>query len=270
MIRKGLRHTVVTGALALALTPAPAQAAAPIVEASIATRDGSLIGPVAVRARAATVKVGGRRCAVAAGTPLAALVALKAKAPQVGALGLRDYATCGRRPSSSSRLFVTKIGRDASLGADGWIYDIDTRRGATGAADPIGPFAKGRLRAGQQVSWRWCRISEDPEGDCGDALVITETTVSDVLTSAGGPQLDVTVKRQMGGGADGAGALSPGPAGLAVELRSPAAAVLASATTDANGRAALDLPAIVPPGSRVAATGPTGVAPTGRLWPALP
>jgi hypothetical protein len=243
----------------------------PIVSASVATQDGTLIGPIAVRAKQVRVKVGSKRCSVAAGTPLAALVALKAKAkaPQVGRIALKDYGSCGSRPSRSSRLYLTGIGSDVASGPDGWIYDVGGKGGSTSAADPAGPFGRGRIKAGAEVHWRWCRASQDPEGDCGDALAITAIGLADVLTPAGGGRLSATVKLVSGSDGNASGTAAPAPLGTAVELRSPSGAVLAQAATTDGGSVSLDLPANVPAGSRLVASGAAGVAPAGTLWPAL-
>ena len=48
------------------------------------------------------------------------------------------------------------IGPDSERGRDGWVYKIGRRAGTTGAADPSGPFGRGKLRRGARVLWFWC------------------------------------------------------------------------------------------------------------------
>ncbi len=195
----------------------------------MATKAGELIGPIAVRARQVQLSVGGRRCTIAAGTPLAALVALRAKAGagKVGALRIKDYGTCGRRPSTAAQLYLAGIGSDRASGPDGWIYSVGARRGTGGAADPAGPFAKGRLKSGAAVSWRWCAASTDPEGDCGDELAITSVLQQDIARADGLLQIVVTVRLRSGAGGETNGALSAPPAGTTVALRQPGGQLLA-------------------------------------------
>lgn len=134
---------------------APAGAAAPAVETMIAGRTAVLAPVTQARAAAATVPVGGRRCRVAAGTPLAALAAARrAGGP---AFRLRDYGSCSRRSRDAAALFVTRIGPDANRGQDGWVYKVGSKVGSGGAADPAGPFGTRRLlRTGDRLLWFWC------------------------------------------------------------------------------------------------------------------
>ena len=104
-------------------------------------------------ARKALVRVGGRRCAAGAGTALAALVR-----SHVGRLRLRDFGSCSRRPRDGAGLFVRGIGPDRNRGRDGWVYKVGRRVATAGAADPSGPFGRGRLRGGQRVTWFYCRL----------------------------------------------------------------------------------------------------------------
>jgi hypothetical protein len=55
-------------------------------------------------------------------------------------------------------LFVRAIGPDANRGQDGWVYKVGRRAATAGAADPSGPFGSGRLRAGQRITWYYCRL----------------------------------------------------------------------------------------------------------------
>jgi hypothetical protein len=117
------------------------------------------------------VRASGRRCAVAASTPLGALhAALHRK--RVG-FAVRDYGSCARRNTrSSGQLFVTQIARERNSGANGWVYKIDDRTPGTGAAD-------GRLRAGDRLLWLYCE--QDPQtGGCQRSLRV-------VPAGTGGP-----------------------------------------------------------------------------------
>lgn len=271
--RRALRTTWAMLAGAAAIAPVSAVAApGPIVSASVATKAGTLIGPVAVRAKQTTIKVGGRRCTVGAGTPLAALIALqaKAKASAVGRLALKDYGSCGKRPSTSSLLYLTAIGADRADGPDGWVYDIAGRSGSTGAADPAGPFGKGRLKAGASVAWRWCRASTDPEGDCGDAYVIAKVEAAPRGTdpTIQMQELVVTVRIRTGATAEASGTTIPAPAGVRVRLLR-GTQVLTDTVTAADGTATVHGNEVIPQGSRIVVDGSPTIAPTGRLWPEL-
>lgn len=134
---------------------APARAAAPAVETMIAGRSAELMPVAQVRAAATTVRVGGRSCRVAAGTPLAALAAARRAGGPVFAL--RDYGSCSRRARDAASLFVTRIGREANRGQDGWVYKVGAKVGSGAAADPAGPFGTRRLlRTGDRLLWFWC------------------------------------------------------------------------------------------------------------------
>ena len=146
MLRAAL---ALTGVLA-AVAPA---AAAPRVRILVAGQGSSArLGPRAVSAAAATVSASGKRCGVAAATPLAALLATRLP------LQVRDYGgACSRRASDGGALFVVGIGSERNRGRDGWVYKVGARSGTAGAADPAGPFGRGRLRSGAHVTWFWCR-----------------------------------------------------------------------------------------------------------------
>jgi hypothetical protein len=144
---------------------APPAAAASRVHQLVVFRDG--------RARAsqpsmtqATVTVGRRRCTVGAGTPLAALAH-----SGVGPLSLRDYGSCSTRAADAGSLFVTAIGSDRNKGSDGWVYKVGNVLATAGAADPSGPFGRGRLRAGARVTWFWCHVTTRDAG-CPHTLVV--------------------------------------------------------------------------------------------------
>jgi hypothetical protein len=162
---RGLAAALPVVALAAALTAgegvaAPAGPARPAasgarVDVYVVGRSRVLAGPATVAARAATVRVGGRRCAAGAGTPLAALLARARGRLRVG---LRDYGSCSRRAADAGQLFVTRVGADRNRGRDGWVYKVGHRVGTAGAADPAGPFGAGRLRGGGRLTWMWCRM----------------------------------------------------------------------------------------------------------------
>jgi hypothetical protein len=100
-----------------------------------------------------TARVGGKRCAVAAATPLAAL--LKSK---VGPLKLHDYGACSKKPADAAGLYVRAIAGDRAKGPNGWVYKVGNKVGTAGAADPGGAFGNGRLKSGARVTWFYCRM----------------------------------------------------------------------------------------------------------------
>ena len=104
------------------------------VETMIVGKQGVIVDPITVRAGKTVVRASGRRCAVAASTPLGALQAALRR-NGVG-YAVRDYGSCARRNTrSSGQLFVTRIARERNSGADGWVYKIDDRTPGVGAAD---------------------------------------------------------------------------------------------------------------------------------------
>ncbi|MGI8557997.1 MAG: hypothetical protein ACR2ND_06780 [Solirubrobacteraceae bacterium] len=125
---------------------ADAAARLPAAKVMVVGRAGEILrGPQIVRARAAAVRVPGRRCAVAAGTPLAALEASRV------AVRLRDYGTCSSRPRDGTGLFVVAVAGQANRGRDGWVYKLNGRVASAGAADPAGAFGRGAT-----VIWFYC------------------------------------------------------------------------------------------------------------------
>lgn len=130
-------------------------ARAPRVTVRILGSRGTIMRGRKVVAKATTVRVDGRRCAVAAGTPLAALLAARRGGRPV--VRVSDYGACSRRAADGGGLFVRQIGRDRARGQSGWVYGVGRRVGTAGAADPYGPFGRGRLRTGQRVTWFWCK-----------------------------------------------------------------------------------------------------------------
>jgi len=136
---------------ALATLALAAGGAPPAVELMVVGREAVLREPVRVRLVPRTVRVGRRRCAVGAATPLSVLAG--ARLP----LRIRDYGSCGRSARDAGGLFVTQVGRERNRGRAGWVYKVGRRAGTTPAADPSGPFGTGRgLRGGQRVVWFWC------------------------------------------------------------------------------------------------------------------
>jgi hypothetical protein len=145
------RIRVIAAAALSAAALAPAASAA-TVDQLVVFRDGSAVQKQ-VSTRAATVRVGRRRCAVGAATPLAALVRSR-----IGALRLKDYGSCSKRAADAAGLYVRKIRRDAARGTDGWVYKVGDKVAPAGAADPTGPFGRGRLRSSARVTWFYCRM----------------------------------------------------------------------------------------------------------------
>jgi len=180
-----------------------------------------------VSASATAVRVGGRSCAVAGGTPLAVLAALRRDGGP--AFAIRDYGRCGSAPRNSGQLFVYSLGGERNSGQNGWEYKVDGVSGTTGAADPSGPMGDGRrLRSGSQVLWFWCVAFA---GGCERTLDLAPgaTTVSR------GSSLSVTVM-----GSDNEGRAAPVAAAI-VTLGTD------FASTGAAGQATLLAPSV--PGS---------------------
>lgn len=168
MIRAG----VIAVVLALSRAAVPAAAAVHQV-------DQMVVFPAGV-ARSAhvfpyqtSVRIGRKRCAVAASTPLAALVRSR-----IGPLSLRDYGACSKRPADGGSLFVSAISNVHNRGSDGWVYKVgqvgrpSAMLGTAGAADPAGPFGHGRLGRGAQVTWFWCHVTKADAG-CPHTLSVT-------------------------------------------------------------------------------------------------
>jgi hypothetical protein len=145
----------------------PAAAAAPRVPVMVVGRTAVLGGPRTVSATATTVAVGGRRCALAAGTALSALAALRrAGGP---AFHVRDYGGCSRRRAAASEsLYVDRIARDRSSGPSGWVYKLGHRAPDVGGASP-----HARARSGQPVLWFYCRMGRT---GCQRTLEVTGPT----------------------------------------------------------------------------------------------
>ena len=173
-----------------------------------------LRAPADARLKVRKVKVAGRRCRVAAATPLSVLVATGLR------LGLRDYGHCGRRPRDAAGLYVARVRDEREKGRGGWVYKVGRRTPSIGAADPLN-----RLRGGQRVTWFWCE--QDDAGGCQRTLEARPERTA----AAPGESLRVTVR-----GYDDLGR------GAAVE---GATVTLGSATavSGADGVAVLTVPA---------------------------
>ena len=159
-----MRKTALAALVVLMGLGAPADAAAPKVRQLVVFRDGSATSDT-VSTRATRVRVEGRRCTAGDGTALAALVRSGA-----GRLTLRDFGACSRRARDGGGLFVQGIRGDRNRGQNGWVYKVGRRAATAGAADPGGPLGRGRLRAGQRVTWFYCRLRE---GGCQRTLALT-------------------------------------------------------------------------------------------------
>jgi hypothetical protein len=143
---------------------APAEAAAPKIRQLVVFRDGSATSET-VSTRAARVRVEGRRCVAGDGTALAGLVRSRP-----GRIGLRDFGACSLRPRDGGGLFVRAIRGDRNRAQNGWVYKVGRRAATAGAADPAGPLGRGRLRAGQRVTWFYCRLRD---GGCQRTLELS-------------------------------------------------------------------------------------------------
>ena len=210
--------------------PAPAVAAAPVVRHLVAYKGGA-VKEKRVRASATTVKVGRRRCAVGRATPLAALVRSRP-----GKLGLKDFGSCSRRAADGGQLFVRSIAGQRNRGLDGWVYKVGRKLATAGAADPSGPFGRGRLRAGRRVTWFYGRKRG---GSFQRTLELTGRR-----TSGGGMAVRVRGYDDDGRGVAVAGA--------------DVVSGFGSAVTDADGDATLSLP----PGTYVLRARKRGLVPS--------
>jgi hypothetical protein len=151
---------VTVGAEAVAGAGSP-KAAAPKIRQMVVFRDGSAVAGT-VSTRATRVRVEGRRCTAGDATALAALVRSRP-----GRIRLRDFGSCSNRPRDGGGLFVKGIRDDVNRGQNGWVYKVGRRAATAGAADPAGPLGRGRLTAGQRVTWFYCRLRE---GGCQRTL----------------------------------------------------------------------------------------------------
>lgn len=210
--------------------PTASAATAPVVRHLVAFKSGATVER-RVRARGLTVTVGRRRCAVGTATPLAALFRSKP-----GRIGLRDYGSCSRRARDSGQLFVRSIRKERNRGLVGWVYKVGRKTATAGAADPAGPFGRGRLRAGSRVTWFYGRSRG------GSFQRTLEVTARQSSTGT-------VVARVRGYDDDGRGVAVQG---ARVSTRG------ASAVTDAGGSAVLSLP----PGSYLVRAAKRGLVPS--------
>jgi hypothetical protein len=209
-----MRAAVLAAAVLVALGAGPpAEGAAPKVRQMVVFRDGA-VQTKTVSTRPTTVRVAGRRCTTGRATALSALVRSRP-----GRLRLRDFGSCSLRARDGGGLFVNAIGDDVNRGQNGWVYKVGRRAATAGAADPSGPFGRGRLRHGQRVTWFYCRLRD---GGCQRTLELRVRTQPGTLVAS--------VR-----GYDDEGR------GVPVEGVSVAAAG-SSALTDAAGEARLALP----------------------------
>jgi hypothetical protein len=206
-----------------ALGAGRASSAGPSVQSMIVGSTGAVLsGARTLTAGATNVHVGGKSCAVAAGTPLATLAAAR----RAGGPGfaVRDYGHCGSASRNSAQLFVYSIGGQTNSAQNGWEYKVDEVSGTTGAGDPSGPRGDGRrLRSGARVLWFWCHASG---GGCQRTLAVTPAA----STAAAAGSLKVRVL-----GYDNEGRGTP-VRGAIVTLGSD------FASTDAGGHATLITP----------------------------
>jgi len=211
---------VVAAATSL-VAAAPAGAAAPVVDQMVVFENGSAKIST-VRASATRVKVGRKRCAVGAGTPLAALVRSKP-----GTLRYKDFGSCSSRARDAGGIYVRGIGRDVISGPEdpnGWVYKVGNKAAPAGAADPSGPFGRGLLRSRQRVTWFWCvSLPEEQGEDCQRTLELKVDSVASKEQT-----VHVTGYDNAGKGVPTEGATVSSQAGVA-------------GTTDASGRATLFL-----------------------------
>jgi hypothetical protein len=167
---------LLSAAAAVLVGAAGGGAASPRVDVLVVGRSDVLRAPVSVHARGTAVTVGRRRCAVGAGTPLAALDgARRARGPS---FRVRDYGACSSRARDSESLYVFQVGPDRARGRDGWVYKVGRKVPSVGAADLSGT----RLRAGQGVVWFYCRMGRS--GGCQRTL---EVTVDSPRVAPGAP-----------------------------------------------------------------------------------
>jgi hypothetical protein len=163
-----MRYAVAFAAALTVLGGAPAApAASPQVRQLVVFRDGSAVQKT-VSTRATAVRAGGRRCSTGKSTVLSALVRSRP-----GTLRLLDFGSCSLKSGDGGGLFVKRIRTDANRGQNGWVYKVGRRAATAGAADPSGPFGRGRLRRGQRVTWFYCRLRN---GGCQRTLELTLRT----------------------------------------------------------------------------------------------
>ena len=104
---------------------------------------------------------------------------------------------------------MRRIGPERARGSSGWVYKVGRRAGTTGAADPSGPFGRGRLRRGARVLWFWCvqnageacqrtlEVSSPPSVTLGAVLSVTVRGYDDSGRGAVVPDATVRLGRAM-------------------------------------------------------------------------
>ena len=176
----GVRAGIAVVALGAIAAAAPAQAlAAPKVEQLVVFKNGDAKQKSVVASKV-TVTVGKKRCAVGAGTPLAALLRSK-----IGAIRLKDYGACSSKPADAAGLYVARIRKDSAKGVNGWVYKVGKRVAPAGAGDPTGPFGSGRLKPCARLTWFYCRMKAK---GCQRTLAITK------VETPGGGEVRVSVR----------------------------------------------------------------------------
>ncbi len=150
-------------------------AGAPAVQSMIVGAGGAVLSPArTVLASTGMVRAGTRACAVAAGTPLATLAAVRAAGGP--GFALRDYGHCNSSPRNSGQLFVYDLGGERNRGQNGWEYKVDGVAGSTGAGDTSGARGDGRLlRSGDRVLWFWCQAVG---GGCQRTLEVSPSSAT--------------------------------------------------------------------------------------------
>ena len=176
--RMGAAAAVAVAALASGAAPASQAATAPTIAQLVAFPDGKF-SEANVKAGAATARVGRRRCAIGAATPLAALVRIEKTAL------LRDYGSCSRKAADAGGLYVRSIRKHRARGVNGWVYKVGNKLATAGAGDPAGPFGRGRLKSKARVTWFYCRMTR--AGSCQHTLGIKAEPL-------GGGSVRVTVR----------------------------------------------------------------------------
>jgi hypothetical protein len=215
---------------------APATASAASVHVMVVGKDRVLRGAKDVKLKKRTVKVGHRRCAVGAATPLSVLAATHLK------LAFKDYGRCGKRAADASSLYVAAVAGEREKGRGGWVYKVGRKAGTTAAGDLSGPFGTGhRIHDGQRITWFWCQMQQS--GSCQRTLEVQPART----TATPGETLSVTVR---GYNDQGKGV---GVQGATVRLGS------ATATTGIDGIAVLTVPAT--PGTFSLTAKRTGMVP---------
>jgi hypothetical protein len=209
-----VRPRIAAGAVvALAAAVAPAQAAAPRVEQLVVFRNGTAVQKQ-VTASQVKVTVGKKRCAVGAGTALAALLRSK-----IGAIRLHDYGSCSSNPNDAATLYVRRIRKDGAKGLNGWVYKVGNKAASAGAGDPAG-----RVKSGARITWFYCHMGAN---GCQRALALTAKPL-------GGGQVRVSVRAYDDNGK------SRAASGATVHVGN------VTATADSHGKATLS----VAPGTR--------------------